>query len=262
MYWFKRKTYGWGWMPATWQGWICIFVFVVLVTLNFYRIDSASHSASDTLINFVPETAVLAAILVLICWKTGEKPGKRVFITGIPTAGKSYLAKKLAAETGGIVVSVDDMRSDLYKDPEYKKWIDFYHDKDEHAYYTSVPYDEQWNNLVSQSEGMWPGIMKKIRGYDGEEKPIIFEGVNILPHLAHKDLGVPGIVLIGKLEEDIFERCKEDPRWGKTEELWKLEADAFFKGERPRYRQEGEKYGYKVFESAEDAWQVAIDLLK
>ena len=34
--WFKRKTYGYGWVPCTWQGWLFLLVatllFVPLVT--------------------------------------------------------------------------------------------------------------------------------------------------------------------------------------------------------------------------------------
>lgn len=73
-YWFKRKLYGWGWTPATREGWLVMFVFVVLVALNAGRIDSQSHSVSDTLINFIPQTFVLILVLLLICYKTGEKP--------------------------------------------------------------------------------------------------------------------------------------------------------------------------------------------
>lgn len=73
-YWFKAKLYGWGWTPARWQGWLSILIFIILLVLNFNRIDSASHSGSDTLINFIPQTVVLALILILICIKTGEKP--------------------------------------------------------------------------------------------------------------------------------------------------------------------------------------------
>ncbi len=73
-YWFKRKLYGWGWTPATWQGWLVLFGFIVLMVLNFLRLDIPSHSASDTLINFIPETAVMVLLLIGICWKKGEKP--------------------------------------------------------------------------------------------------------------------------------------------------------------------------------------------
>src|SRR5262245_12007807 len=27
-YWFKRRTYGWGWVPATWQGWLTLLIFL------------------------------------------------------------------------------------------------------------------------------------------------------------------------------------------------------------------------------------------
>lgn len=73
-YWFKRKLYGWGWMPVRWQGWLVLLGFVALVVLNFYRIDSASHSVSDTLRPFLLETIILVFVLIVVCIKTGEKP--------------------------------------------------------------------------------------------------------------------------------------------------------------------------------------------
>ncbi len=73
-YWFKAKLYGWGWTPAKWQGWLVSFIFTGLIVLNFYRIDSVSHSESDKLTSLIPQTAVLVLVLIFICWKTGEKP--------------------------------------------------------------------------------------------------------------------------------------------------------------------------------------------
>jgi len=73
-YWFKRKLYGWGWTPATWQGWSLLLIFIALIVLNFFRIDLKSHSGSDTLISFIPETFILVFILITICWKFGERP--------------------------------------------------------------------------------------------------------------------------------------------------------------------------------------------
>ncbi len=72
--WFKRKTYGWGWTPVTWQGWFILISFIAFTLWNFQRLDSASHSGSDTLINFVPETGISVIILIAVCWLTGEKP--------------------------------------------------------------------------------------------------------------------------------------------------------------------------------------------
>ena len=62
---------------------------------------------------------------------------------------------------GGICVSIDDFREDLTKDERYKKWVNFYLDQDEHTYYTTTTHDEQWTNLVKQSEGFWPGVLEK-----------------------------------------------------------------------------------------------------
>ncbi len=179
----------------------------------------------------------------------------------MPTAGKSYLAKKLAEAVGGICVSIDDFREDLTEDERYRKWVNFYLDQDEYTYYTTTSHDKRWEDLTKQSEEFWPGVLKKIHQYDDESKPVIFEGVNIMPHLAHRDLKMEGITIIGKSFKETLERNKKEPRWGKTEELQKLEADAFFNGERPRYKEESEKYGYAVFETADKAWDTALALL-
>jgi len=186
---------------------------------------------------------------------------QRLFITGIPTAGKSYLAKKLAEKTGGICVSIDDMRDDLSKDEHYKKFVNYYLEQDEYTYYTTTNYEEQWENLMKQSEGLWPGILSKLAQYANEERSVIFEGVNILPHLAQRDLQIPGIVIIGQSLKETFERNEHAPRWGKTEELQKREEDAFFNGERPHYKREAEKYGFPVFETSDEAWSTAIQIL-
>ncbi|MEI8062343.1 MAG: hypothetical protein WCG97_03545 [bacterium] len=142
-----------------------------------------------------------------------NEANKRFFITGIPTSGKSYLAKKLADKIGGVVVSTDDMREVMSKDPKYRKWTNFYLDKDEKEYYTNTCPEDLWKNLVDHSEGLWPFILEKILSHNSGGRPVIFEGVNILPHLAKRDLPFDGIVLIGKSRNDVFDRVKKDHRW-------------------------------------------------
>jgi adenylate kinase len=186
----------------------------------------------------------------------------RLFISGIPTSGKSYLAKRLAKETGGIAVLFDDLRESLATDERYKKYTNFYLDLDEKEYLTKAGADEQWKNLVAQSEGLWPAFIKEINKYSNESRPVIFECVNILPHLAKKDLDFPGVVLIGESYEEILKRNKEDPRWGNSTELQELEAKTFFEIERPRYKSEAEKFGYPVFKNSDDAYEMALRLLK
>jgi hypothetical protein len=67
-YWFKRKVYGWGWTPATWQGWLTLAIFLVLMVLN------ASRASDELRASFFLETAGLLALLIAICYLTGESP--------------------------------------------------------------------------------------------------------------------------------------------------------------------------------------------
>jgi hypothetical protein len=187
--------------------------------------------------------------------------GSRLFITGIPTAGKSYLAKSLAEQTGGIAVLLDDVREDLASDPRYKEWVNFYLDRDEKEYLTNTSSQKRWRDLVLQSEAIWPALLKEIESYANEERPVIFECVNILPHLAKRDLDFPGICLIGTSFEETLKRNMKDPRWGATEELQKLEAEHFFSAERPAYEKEALAYGYLVFKTADEAMNTALSCL-
>ena len=129
-------------------------------------------------------------------------------------------------------------------------------------YLTKTSAEEQWNNLAAQSEGLWPAFLLEIEKYMQESRPVIFECVNMLPHLAQRDLNFTGIVLIGASYEEILERNRKDPRWGSTPELQELEAKTFFTIERPRYKEEANKYGYTVFERADDALEYCLNLLQ
>src|SRR5947209_4511319 len=95
---------------------------------------------------------------------------KKFFITGIPTAGKTYLAKKLADQIGGQVFSIDTLRDEMSDDSKYGKWVNFYWNLDEKEYFTTTTPEEQWKNLVRQSEEMWPFILEKINSYNSQGK--------------------------------------------------------------------------------------------
>lgn len=74
MKWFKRKLYGWGWYPASWQGWLILAAFIALNVHEFLRIDTGSHSISDTLINFLPILLISTALMIALAIRFGEKP--------------------------------------------------------------------------------------------------------------------------------------------------------------------------------------------
>ena len=58
-------------------GWVLAAAIIVASVANFVRIDSASHSASDTLINWVPQTAILVVVGLAIAfaarWRAARK---------------------------------------------------------------------------------------------------------------------------------------------------------------------------------------------
>ncbi len=73
--WFKAKTYGWGWTPSTWQGWAVTGAFVVVVAACALLLRPSFGSFGP--IAFGLGLVGATAILIVICYKTGEKPGWR-----------------------------------------------------------------------------------------------------------------------------------------------------------------------------------------
>ena len=75
--WFKRKIYGWGWVPVRWQGWAVILIYLGLIlTLVLNREESIPgnpDSGSNFLVLGLP-IIILTALLIYICYKTGERP--------------------------------------------------------------------------------------------------------------------------------------------------------------------------------------------
>ncbi len=64
------------------QRWIVAAVFVAISVINFVRIDGESRSASDTLIDFIPQTIVLflffAALFLFLTKKSPERAAQTV----------------------------------------------------------------------------------------------------------------------------------------------------------------------------------------
>lgn len=76
-YWFPAKSYGWGWgPPATWQGWVVLASYLALVLAGIPYFVPALHPWA-----FAAYAVFLTAVLLIICWRTGEPPqwrwGKR-----------------------------------------------------------------------------------------------------------------------------------------------------------------------------------------
>jgi shikimate kinase len=143
-----------------------------------------------------------------------------VFIGGTPNAGKSTLAKKLAEKFDMKHVDLDLIREQIWQNEKLRYWCDFFEEKDEEQYWKETTSEQHWENIRKQSEAFWPVFLEKITT-EMAEGPLIFEAVNVLPHLA-KEQNFKGIYLIAASEEQLYERNKIRPRWGETDELWKI----------------------------------------
>jgi len=87
-YWFKAKLYGWGWVPVRWQGWAAILIFVVLIICSGLSLDKKPEPSATDLAWFFLRIAVTVAILMIVCYKTGEKPRWQ---WGLPKKDKKVL---------------------------------------------------------------------------------------------------------------------------------------------------------------------------
>jgi len=72
-YWFKRKLYGWGWTPATWQGLLITVVYIGLIILFALTIDESSENR-EIVFTFLLPFILLTVTFIRIAYKKGEKP--------------------------------------------------------------------------------------------------------------------------------------------------------------------------------------------
>ena len=73
-YWFRRKAYGWGWVPVRWQGWLVVILFILFSMWNALTLPPHADPTTIELLWFFIKTITAVAAIILICYKTGEKP--------------------------------------------------------------------------------------------------------------------------------------------------------------------------------------------
>lgn len=71
--WFKNKLYGWGWVPATWQGWVVTAMYLALVIAFATTID-ASSPAREVALMFVLPFFLLTMTFIRIAYRMGDAP--------------------------------------------------------------------------------------------------------------------------------------------------------------------------------------------
>ena len=86
--WFRAKTYGWGWTPVTWQGWLLTLVFallyvvLVLTYMSWLGVATLAHAANYRglalgTLEFLGAGSLLSYALIRVCSRYGEKPSWR-----------------------------------------------------------------------------------------------------------------------------------------------------------------------------------------
>ncbi len=78
--WFRAKKFGWGWTPASIEGWLVLAAFVAAVAFDIVALRYRTEHGVPVfraLVSFYLWLAALVVALILICWKTGEPPGWR-----------------------------------------------------------------------------------------------------------------------------------------------------------------------------------------
>lgn len=75
--WFKNKHYGWGWYPASWEGWAVLAVWIGFFALGevlFVKAMNATEGAGWVTAVFMVYTVVIVSALIAVSYIKGEKP--------------------------------------------------------------------------------------------------------------------------------------------------------------------------------------------
>lgn len=70
-YWFKRKLYGYGWTPATKEGWLILGIYLIFV-LGLVLIVSPELAEENIMSHILIPVAVATLLLIIISWRKGE----------------------------------------------------------------------------------------------------------------------------------------------------------------------------------------------
>jgi hypothetical protein len=71
-YWFKSKVYGWGWVPATREGWLTLAIFVAVLAFLIVPFSKNPQPSDQDVFLFLGEVLLWVIVLLFICYKTGE----------------------------------------------------------------------------------------------------------------------------------------------------------------------------------------------
>lgn len=71
--WFRAKSYGWGWYPSSWQGWVLLVAYLFVVLKSTWRF-TASGLLEQDIVQFLLRVGLPTGLLIVICFLKGERP--------------------------------------------------------------------------------------------------------------------------------------------------------------------------------------------
>lgn len=81
-YWFKRRRYGYGWTPVTWQGFLIVILGLAAIIIAAFQLpNKPAQPTPDQLAMFYGVCAVVIVIFIVAGYLKSPKPhwrwGKR-----------------------------------------------------------------------------------------------------------------------------------------------------------------------------------------
>lgn len=75
VYWFKRRRYGYGWTPSSWQGWMVVVVFLGAILFASWRLSLYGEEPSTwQLVLYFTAVGLGAIVLVASSYLKGPSP--------------------------------------------------------------------------------------------------------------------------------------------------------------------------------------------
>lgn len=72
--WFKAKTYGWGWTPVTWEGWVATLAYAVAIIWIFSRADRDTVTNGEMFAAVALPFTLATLAFLFVAYRTGERP--------------------------------------------------------------------------------------------------------------------------------------------------------------------------------------------
>lgn len=72
--WFKAKSYGWGWVPVTWEGWLVTILYILFITYRAATVSEMFDTETSFVFRYFFEILLATIPLLIVCYIKGEKP--------------------------------------------------------------------------------------------------------------------------------------------------------------------------------------------